>query len=73
MYKQVFYYKYAKDWTKEEKERQFKLIKKQIENAKSVEEVPALEVMFAFWNLYRVLKNYIEDKLNCKLDIRYDK
>lgn len=70
MFCNISYKKYSQDWTEEEKERQFKLIKRQIKTANSYKEVPALEVMFTFWDMYRVLKNFIEKKLG-RINIDY--
>lgn len=69
----ILYHKFANDWTKEEKQRHFLLIKKQIKTAKTFEDVPALSVMFDFWNLSRVFKNFIEHLTNKKIDLIYYK
>lgn len=73
MFKRVNYWKFAQDWTEEEKERQFKLIKKQIKNASSYKDCPALEVMFLFWNLFRFYKRAAESLLGFEFDIDYEK
>lgn len=73
MYKQVFYHKYSNDLTEDEKERKFKLIKKQVKAAKSYKECPALDACFLFWNLYRFYKRAAESLLGFKFDINYEK
>ena len=52
MIKNIFYWKYARPFTQEEKEAKFKLIKKQMKNAKCFDDVPALQPCIMFWELY---------------------
>ena len=71
MIKNIFYWKYAKPFTPEEKEAKFKLIKKQMKNAKCFDDVPALQPCIMFWELYRALKAALEDVTGCKINIDY--
>lgn len=48
--------------SKEQKQSHFELIKKQMKTAKSIEDAPALETLFHFWDLKRKLEQYIKEK-----------